>query len=327
MENEIAKLMDKVYSTRRLFYASLELTYKCNFACKFCYNPVERENQVRTKKIVESKNNPLTKEEIFSLLEDLRELGVLYFTLTGGEPLVHPNFWEIAKRCKELSFVFRIFTNGSLIGEKEAKLLAEICPNCIEISLYGASEESYQLTCQRGSSFNKVMNALKLLKNEGLTVYLKCLLTKVTEKEMDKIQDIADGLGFPLNWDPEIVKSDDGEKYPLNMKASNEGIERLFNDKRFRVGSSQFEGREKITACNIGRNLIHIDPYGYVFPCLEWRESIGNIREANIKDMWEKSEKLRQLMKSAEIAAAKSEGKCFVCIARMRKNTEKGFWE
>jgi len=123
-------------------------------------------------------------------------------------------FGKLQEKCKELAFVLRIFSNGSLIGEKEVKKLSELCPNCLEISLYGASEKSYEKSCGRGASFNKVIKGLNLLKKEGINVYLKCMLTSATENEMDKIQGIADDLGFPLNWDPNLEVSDDGDDYP-----------------------------------------------------------------------------------------------------------------
>ena len=315
MSNEIETLFGKILNSRRLFYASLELTFNCNFACKFCYNPIEREGQERKKNVLENEK-PLAKDEIFDLLKQLRECGVLYFTLTGGEPLVHPHFWEIARKCKELAFVLRIFSNGALIGEKEVKKLSELCPNCLEISLYGASEKSYENSCGRGDSFNKVIKALNLLKKEGINVYLKCMLTSATENEMDEIQDIADNLGFPLNWDPHLEISDDGEDYPLKMRASKKAIERLYNESKFKVGSSPFEGGERISTCNIGKNLIHIDPYGNIFPCVEWRESIGNVKRDKIKDLWENSEKLFNLMKLSKDSVKEMGKTNFFCIAR-----------
>lgn len=303
-ETPIERIFRTIYEKRQLYYASLELTFKCNFACRFCYNPIEREGQARIRKVLQSEP-PLSFEEINKLLSDLRRAGVLYFTLTGGEPMVHPHFWEILEKAKEKAFVLRVFTNGSLIGEEEAKRFAKIFPNCIEISLYGSSEKSYEENCGRGKLFQKVIKALEFLRREGLTVYLKCMLTNVTENEMDEIQDIADSFGFPLAFDPILQISDDGDDYPLKMKASKESIERLFRDKRFKIGGSPFEGEERQSVCNIGRNLIHIDPYGNIFPCIQYREKIGNVREDDISELFKKSPRLIELLKISEKMAEK----------------------
>lgn len=319
-ESEIEKIYKKAFENRHLLYASLELTFKCNFACKFCYNPVEREGQKRKKKI-SFEGEYLTLEEIYRLLSDLRKAGVLYFTLTGGEPMVHPHFWEILEKAKEHAFLLRVFTNGSLIDEKAAEKLGKIFPNCIEISLYGASEECYEKSCGRGHLFPKVVKALQLLKREGVAVYLKCNLTKFTEVEMDKIQDLADAFGFPLNWDPILQMSDDGDDFPLMMNPSKEAIERLFKDKKFKTGSSPFEGEERKTLCNIGRNLIHIDPYGNIFPCIQYREPLGNVKKDDIEKIFKGAQRLFELMKVAEDMAKKMKEEkisCYHCIGKSK---------
>lgn len=323
MKNEtpLDKIFKKIYENRHLYYASLELTFKCNFACRFCYNPIEREGQKREKKVIE-KEEPLTLKEIYKLLDDLRKAGVLYFTLTGGEPMVHPHFWQILEKAKEKAFVIRVFTNGSLIDEEAARRLGKIFPNCLEITIYGASEESYEKNCGRGKLFSKVLKALELLKKEGITVYLKCTLTKYNEKEIDKIQDIADSFGFPLGFDPILQKSDDGDEYPLEMTASDESIEKLFVDKRFRVGGSPFEGEERETVCNIGRNLIHIDPFGNIYPCIQYREKIGNVKKDEIGELFKTSQKLLELMNCAERIAEKFKKEKIFCRHCMGKSKQ-----
>ncbi len=311
-ETPLERIFRKIYEKRQLYYASFELTFNCNFACRFCYNPIEREEQKRTKKVLQNEE-VLSLKEIKKLLSDLRRAGVLYFTLTGGEPMVHPHFWEILEYAREKAFAVRVFTNGSLIGEKEAKKFAEIFPNCIEISLYGASKKSYEENCGRGEQFPKVIKALELLKKEGLTVFLKCTLTNVIEKEIDEIQDIADSFNFPLNFDPILQISDDGDNYPLKMRASKDSIEKLFKEKRFKVGGSPFEGEERETVCNIGRNLIHIDPYGNIFPCIQYREKIGNVRENDIAELFNKSSRLIELQKISEKMAEKMKAEKIFC--------------
>ncbi|MCX7829551.1 MAG: radical SAM protein [Acidobacteria bacterium] len=319
-ETPLERIYRKIYENRHLYYASYELTFKCNFACRFCYNPVEREGQNRAKKIVNNEE-PLTLEEIFKLLKDLRRAGVLYFTLTGGEPIVHPHFWEIVEKAKESAFLIRVFTNGSLINEDAAKRFGRILPNCIEITIYGASEESYEKNCGRGKLFPQVLKALELLKREKITVYLKCTLTRFNEDEIDKIQDLADSFNFPLNFDPILQISDDGERYPLDFKASEKAVEKLFKGKRFNIGNSPFEGEERKTLCNIGRNLIHIDPYGNIYPCIQYREKIGNVKEDDISELFKNSKKLLELMDLAEDISQKMKKErifCRHCIGKSK---------
>jgi radical SAM protein with 4Fe4S-binding SPASM domain len=322
MKSPIEILMEKVHSGRHLFYASLELTYACNFACRFCYNPVERAGQPGRSSAPALTGAPLEIGEINTLLKKLREAGVLYFTMTGGEPMVHPYFWQILESAREQAFAVRIFTNGSLIDGDAAKRFGRIFPNCIELSLYGASEESYEKTCGRGAAFQKVIRAIKLLKDEGLTIYLKCMLTKITEKEMERIQDIAEKFKCQLSWDPVLKQSDDGLDYPLRMAPSRDSVVKLFSTPRFKTGRSPFERGDGAEVCNIGKNLIHIDPFGNIYPCLEWNEPIGNIRNDDIRHLWEDHPKLRELMCLAKEMACKVEKlpvSCHYCMGSSMK--------
>ncbi len=298
MKTPLEEIAQKIGSKRRLFYASLELTYACNFACRFCYNPVDRPGQGRELgNSTEPAGQMLSLDEIVKLMNRLREGGVMYFTLTGGEPMVHPRFWEVAETAKRLAFALRIFTNGSLIDVEAADRLGKLMPNCVEISIYGASSKSYGESCGRPEAFASLKDVVPMLKSRGVTVFLKCMLTSITEKEIDEIQEMADRWGCPLNWDPVLRLSDDGQDYPLALAPRRDSIIKLLSDPgRFRMGRSAFEGGDGEGACNIGRNLIHIDPFGNIYPCIEWREPLGNIRSADILDIWENHPLLPRLM-------------------------------
>ena len=72
--------------------ASLELTYRCNWRCVFCYNPRHHDQR------------GLSGAEWIGVLDELRALGTLYVSLTGGEPLTHPEFFAIARGVRERAF-------------------------------------------------------------------------------------------------------------------------------------------------------------------------------------------------------------------------------
>jgi MoaA/NifB/PqqE/SkfB family radical SAM enzyme len=321
MTLSLQKLFELAYENRQLLYVSMEITHSCNFACKFCYNPVKRSDQKRSAAL-DCREKPLELNEIKPLLSKLRKSGVLFLTLTGGEPLIHPRFWDILAEANRLSFAVRVFTNGALIDEPAADKLEKDRPYCVEMSIYGASEESYNETNGRGGDFKKVVKAIKLLKERGINLFLKCVLTAVTEKELDRIQDLADELGCELHWDPVLSPSEDGLEYPLSFRASDEGLERLFQNPRFKVGTSPFDRGEGDSVCNIGRISLDIDPFGNIKPCIQWKDPIGNVRKDDILEIWKNSTELKALMemskKSLEKIKEETEDHayCFNCIGR-----------
>ena len=93
-------ILRRVRDQRLLHDVTLELTYRCNLDCFYCYN--DRNKQ----------GTPLSLDQYRVLLEDLARMQTLYLMLTGGEPMIHPHFFEIGSIAKELGFVVRVRTNG-----------------------------------------------------------------------------------------------------------------------------------------------------------------------------------------------------------------------
>lgn len=316
-------LFEKAYNKRRLLYAFFEITYQCNFACKFCYNPVFRKGQEKKEKFL-SKGSVLTVKEYSEVFEKLRKGGVLFLTFSGGEPLMHPHFFEILKEARKRAFCIRVFTNGSLIDANVARKMKENGVFCAEVSIYGSNRKSYEETTGRGEDFEKVINAISFLKSEGVLVYLKCLLTKITEKEMDEIQKIADELGVILRWDIVLSPSEDGFDYPLKFRASDDALEKIISQEKFKIGNSPFERGEGESICTIGRLSITIDPYGNIHPCPMWKEVLGNVRGDDILEVWENSERLKEIIEISDRVPneCKKETKaydyCFQCPGRSK---------
>ena len=97
----LTRLFGKAPRPGTPYDASFELTYARNLACAFCYNPVQRKGQTRSKPLALRQEAPSLSDEIVDVLDQLKDLGILYLTLTGGEPLLHPRFWDIAQAAKD----------------------------------------------------------------------------------------------------------------------------------------------------------------------------------------------------------------------------------
>ena len=99
------------WENHHLFSALLELTYRCNLDCYFCYNDLGLRGE------------PLTFGAYERVLDDLRTLGCLHLTLSGGEPLAHPDFFSIGAKARELGFVVRVKSNGHALGGEILRLV------------------------------------------------------------------------------------------------------------------------------------------------------------------------------------------------------------
>ncbi len=122
----------RAWSENRLMSVLLELTYACNLDCTFCYNDLALGGQ------------RLSLSQYRELLDDLASLGALNLSLTGGEPLAHPRFFEIAAHARSLGFVIRLKTNGHAVKEAVARRIRdEVDPFIIEVSIHGATAATH----------------------------------------------------------------------------------------------------------------------------------------------------------------------------------------
>jgi MoaA/NifB/PqqE/SkfB family radical SAM enzyme len=270
--------------------ASLELTYRCNWRCVFCYNP--RRHDVR----------PLAVADWLAVLDDLRSLGTLYVALTGGEPLVYPGFLAVARAVRERAFALRVLTNGALVTDALADEIAALRPLAVELSLHGDRAETHDRATATPGSLHALLRGLDRLRCRGVGVVLKTPLTRLNEAEITGMRRLADERGVPWRIDPVLTPRDDGDAGPLAYRASADATERVFRELAAQGQLPREERTEGGTNCGLGRTTVAIDPEGNVFPCLQWRRApLGNVRVTPLRDMWAGS---AERLRAASVARA-----------------------
>ncbi len=299
-----------------LFSVLVELTYRCNLDCYFCYNDLGL------------RGKPLSTERYRRLLEELAEMQVLNLILSGGEPLAHPDFFEIGGRARDLGFLVRVKSNGhALRGRLAERLRDEVDPFLVEISLHGARAETHDRQTRVAGSFERLMANLAEMLDLGLRLKLNSTLTRWNEGELSEMMALADSFGVPLQIDPEVTPRDDGDTEPLSIRASREGLSGLFAAQAAAGAATPVEiGREGDALlppavdgsgekhCGAGAATLAVDPFGSVYPCVQWRRPIGNLHESSIREIWRDSPALAEIRgQNAEvgrrIAALGAEGR------------------
>ena len=159
---------------------TFEVTPLCNMNCRMCYVRMDREQQEAIA--------PLrTAEEWLELGRTAKERGMTYLLLTGGEPFLRPDFRQIMQGLHRMGFVLSINSNGTMIDEKTVEWLKETPPIRINITLYGASDETYGRLCQNPRGFTQVTKAIHLLKEAGILVKLNCSVTPYNADDLEQI--------------------------------------------------------------------------------------------------------------------------------------------
>ena len=160
---------------------TFELSPECNFACRMCYIR-------KTRREILAHDRPMvTLAQWLEIARQAREQGLLYLLLTGGEPFLWPDFWKLYDALIHMGFLISINTNGSLIDEEAIKRLQALPPNRINITLYGASDATYERLCGAKGVFSRVDRAISGLKAAGVPVKLNCSLTPSNAGDLEAI--------------------------------------------------------------------------------------------------------------------------------------------
>ena len=143
----------------------MELLPLCNMNCKMCFirqSPEEMKKQGRM----------LSCDEWLRIARKAREAGVLFLLLTGGEPLIYPEFRRLYTALTDMGFVVTINTNGTLVDEDWADFFAARPCRRLNITLYGESDEAYGRLCGNPHGHTQLLRALRLLKERKVSYRL-----------------------------------------------------------------------------------------------------------------------------------------------------------
>ena len=289
-------LKEMFLKNQKIWHATIELTYRCNFKCKHCYCQTEEKKE-------------LSLEEIDKLAQELRDLGVITLTLTGGEALLRKDIFEIIECFNNYGFIITLFSNAYLITQEIAQKLKKSGVKCVEISIYGANDETYFNVTGVTKGYTRLLNAYKSLSESGINIVNKSVSLSLNINDAQKMIDTALSNGeLKVKFDPVIFPKMNYDKTPQDFSCKDSDIYDMFT-KTLEENDVVFVDRKKDTRiCSVGGSIV-INPYGDVYPCTAFSLSIGNIRNNRIKDIWENSEKLNRL-RSLTLA---DYPKCFSC--------------
>ena len=266
---------------RKPYSVIFELTPKCNMNCIHCYlQDSHLEEQLST-------------EDIYALLDLLCDKGILFITFTGGEVFSRKDFLDIYMYAKKKGFFVEIFTNGSLINASIIDVLAKYPPILVDISLYGACEETYKKVTGLEGAFSKVVTNCKKLTDAGIRVALKSPILTVTYDELPEMKALAQSLGVQFRPSFEIISTISGDEktkgYELPMEVV---LEYEFNERKKRAQAlvdteDRFGNSDDLFRCKIGITGFVIDYNGNICPCMKFRHRGQKLTRENFDTIWE----------------------------------------
>ena len=323
---------------RLLHDVTIELTYQCNLDCFYCYNDREKPGK------------PLSLSQYQQLLHDLADMETMYIMLTGGEPMIHPHFFEIGQLAKELGFVVRVRTNGHSLSRNVVKrLVDEVDPFLVEVSLHGATADTHDQQTRVPGSFDRLIRNIQYATEAGLHVNVVTTPTKWNEHQIVEMCELCDQLGVKIRFQGPVSPRDNGDLTPLEISPKDSTwddvnalvkLRRSKEPSRQRVSTSipvkisktkDFSKQEEyIATCSVGQSSVDIDPYGNIQACMHLQESAGSLHQQSIKEIWQESPLFLRAQQRAVDAAKRFEdqpvrqlGAHLFCLA-VEENLNKG---
>jgi heme d1 biosynthesis radical SAM protein NirJ len=286
------------------------LVRRCNLACKHCYS-ISADHDFP---------GELSTTEVFAVMDDLKRFRVPVLILSGGEPLLRPDIFEISHRAKAMGFYVGLSTNGTLIDETNIARIAEVGYDYVGISLDGL-RDTHDRFRRMGGAFDASLRGMRFCKHHGIKVGMRFTMTQDNAAELPQLLKLMDDEGIDKFYFSHLNYAGRGNvnrKDDVRLQTTRWAMDLLFDTawecaqkgvhREFVTGNNDADGvyllfwvrkrfpqledhvRAKLAAWggnSSGVNIANIDNLGNVHPdTMWWHYSLGNVRERPFSAIW-----------------------------------------
>ncbi len=294
----------------------IEIASECNERCVHCYIPHKY------------KDSYIDSNLFYRIIEEGRDLNIINVTLSGGEPLLHKDIISFLEKCRLLDLSVNVLSNLTLLSND---IIIEMKKNpllSVQTSLYSMDSNIHdEITSVKGS-FEKTKNNILKLCSSGIPVQISCPVMKQNFKTYKSVVEWGIENNIPVGTDFVIFAEYDEANKNLENRLSFEEVESIYDDElsedRISYILDKVNEKRQLTfdspVCSVCRYYLCISAEGNVFPCVGWQTKvIGNLNKDTISDIWEKSEKVKELRnitldKFVKCLTCDDRGYCTICM-------------
>lgn len=350
--NQLAALWEKTEMTLAAYAAqrhvplggTFELTPRCNLRCKMCYVRLDKSQ-------IDLIGRELTAKEWIALAKDAADTGTLNLLITGGEPLIRADFEEIYSALANMGFVITLNTNAALMTPQLLKLFKKYPPTATNVTLYGASSETYEKVCGNLYGFNQTLRGLDMLSEVPTVLEVRTTFIKDNMYELDEVRKIANRYTkrFAINTtvnkavrgactDVENCRLTPAQMF--DMTAANAEYYQTLNshteialeknmetDNYAQAKDYGFDLPPKIITCLAAKSMYWITWDGKMLPCGSFSSPYTLPLEEGFKSAWDRLPSLFEHISLPQecVKCEYADGKCSNCPAILQ--TESGSFD
>jgi MoaA/NifB/PqqE/SkfB family radical SAM enzyme len=285
-----SSIREKLSNYRLPLEGRIDLTYRCNNDCLHCWSRIPKDDP--------ASNRELSFDEIRSVVDQARSLGTHRWSISGGEPMLRPDFPEIFDYLTRKAVSYTLNTNGTLVTLSIARLLTRKGNKMV--ALYGATKETYDRVTRHCGGFEEAMRGISYLKEAGAGFIVQLIPMRDNWHEWEEMKELAQSLS--RHWRvgaPWLYLS--ACQDPLR----NAEISRQRLDPRDVVGLDtpdvsyheaaaheyeHVEGDDRLfSRCISARRDFHVDPYGGMTFCsfIKDPDLRYDLRKGTFREAWE----------------------------------------
>ena len=311
LDNFMAMLEEDAFRGMIPLKGTFELTPRCNFNCPMCYVHLGNEDANKL-------GRELTNDEWLRIARQAKDAGMLYLTLTGGEPMVRPHFRELYEELAQMGFLIQLYSNGYLITEETVEWLKKTPPYMMRFTMYGASNETYRHFCNMPDGYDRYVNAVRLLREAKIPLYMVSTITKENEQDFPKIVEFAYRNGLAFTHTTNLVKPVRGAKQDSKAhliptpELTGEELEEY--KKHLAETESKYRERRLIERCGHYRKAFDVTWDGKMVLCSFMDTPAYDLRTTDFSDAWQQLNKeVEDICDPAECATCKARKLCKRC--------------
>jgi Fe-coproporphyrin III synthase len=287
------------------------LVRRCNLNCVHCYSlstDVDFEGELST-------------DEVGTVMDDLKAFKVPVLILSGGEPLIRPDIFDISHRAKDMGFYVGLSSNGTLIDSAMSEKIAAVGYDYLGVSLdgIGAVHDKFR---RHPGAYEAALNGMRLCRERGIKVGLRFTMTELNVESLPEMLDLLEREEIDKFYLSHLVYAGRGNHYredDAHHQTTRQSMDLIFDrcwdyvrrgvPKEFVTGNNDADGiyflewvarnfpekvphiRAKLEAWGgnaSGVNVANIDNLGTVHPdTFWWHYDLGNVRDRPFSEIWQ----------------------------------------
>jgi radical SAM protein with 4Fe4S-binding SPASM domain len=287
------------WEKRNITSFDLEVTARCNNNCRHCYINLPAQDK-------EAKKEELSFSDIKNIADEAVSLGALWCLITGGEPLLREDFFDIYFYLKKKGILISVFTNAALINLKHIRLFKKYPPRDIEVTVYGVTKDTYEKVTRTPGSYDAFMRGLNLLLQNKIKVRFKIMALRSNFKELAQIARFCKGRTkdffrydpfLNLRFDANKIRNEDIKSERLSPKEivameemiykHSDALERACDD--FIHPELSCSISDNIFRCSAGKRSFTVGYDGSLRICsaLMKQDCVYNLKKGNLCNIWQ----------------------------------------